>query len=302
VKPASWPKYMIEKRLSSGAVAYYWNPTKRDLDAGLTLHGEALGNSYGPAVERANELNRQLDAWRQGRGAVQSLDLQPGTGTLDWLIERYYRSRAFEKISARVQPGYRRELSLVTNQPPRTRQRAGTLRLSQISALFVDKLYARLLVGPKKKRRVRQANVCVSRVARAWEVVRRLYPKIVPTQNPFSEVICETDKQGIIPATRKEAYALSEAIAKKGHPHLSVVPLICFEWFQRPENVLDGYLTWADWRPSSRPRHVQVVHHKTGARVWQPLEDDQRALFPDSKRGSLVFHTVACPSFSLQDT
>ena len=123
--------------------------------------------------------------------------------------------------------------------------------------------------------------MCVSRVARAWEVVGRLYPKIVPTQNPFREVIRETDKQDIIPATREEAYALSEAIAKMGHPHLAVVPLICFEWFQRPENVLDGYLTWADWRPSSRPRHVQVIHHKTGTRVWQPLEDDQGALFPE---------------------
>jgi hypothetical protein len=61
--------------------------------------------------------------------------------------------------------------------------------------------------------------VCVSRVARAWEVVGRLYPKIVPTQNPFRQVIRETDKQDIIPATREEAYALSEAIAKMGHPH-----------------------------------------------------------------------------------
>ena len=237
--------------------------------------------NYGPAVERANELNRHLDAWRQGRAAIHSLDSQPGMGTVDWLVERYYRSRAFEKISARVQPSYRREQSLVTNQPLRTGKRAGTLRLSQISALFVDKLYAKLLVGPKKKGRVRQANVCVSRVARAWEVVRRLYPKVVPAQNPFREVIRETDKQDIIPATREEAYALSEAIANKGHPHLAVVPLICFEWFQRPENVLDGYLTWAGWRPSSRPRHVQVIHHKTGARVWQPLEDDQGALFPE---------------------
>jgi hypothetical protein len=221
---------------------------------GFTLHGEALGTNYGPAFERANELNRHLDAWRQGRAADQSLDRQPGMGTLDWLIERYYRSRAFEKISARVQPSYRRELSLITEHILKNGQRVGTLALSQISARFVDKLYGKLLVGPRKSRRVRQANMCISRVARAWEVVNRLYPKVVPTQNPFRDLIRDTDKKDIIPATREEAYALSDAIAKKGHPHLGVVPVICFEWFQRPENVLDGYLTWADWRPSSRPR------------------------------------------------
>lgn len=85
----------------------------------------------------------------------------------------------------------------------------------------------------------------------------------------------------MIPATREEAYALSCAIAAHGHRHLALAPLICFEWLQRPENVIDGYITWADWRPSSRPNHVQVFHHKTGERVWQPLEDETGPLFPE---------------------
>ena len=147
---------------------------------------------------------------------------------------------------------------------------------------------------------MQRANVCVSRIARAW-----LAPPIAKSRaysEPFREVIRETDKQDIIPATREEAYALSEAIAKKGHPHLAVVPLICFEWFQRPENVLDGYLTWADWRSSSQPRHLHVIHHKTGARVGNRLKTIRVLCFQNSKRGSLGFHAVACPSFSPQDT
>ena len=31
------------------------------------------------------------------------------------------------------------------------------------------------------------------------------------------------------------------------------VPLISFEWHQRPENVLAGHLTWADFRPPAHP-------------------------------------------------
>ena len=272
---------MIEKRLASGHVAYYWNPPATDLRKGFTLHREALGNSYAVAVQRAGELNRHLYDWRQGRGATRNLDLQPGFGTLDWLVERYYRSRAFERVSDRVRPSYRRELSLIANHMLKNGARAGSLLLGQISARFVDKLYGKLLVGPRKARRVRQANVCISRVARAWEAVHRLYPKAVPAANPFAGVERETGKTEIMPATREEAYALSAAIAAKGHPHLAMVPLICFEWLQRPENVLDGYITWADWRPPAGPRHVHVFHHKTGERVWQPLEDGEGPLFPE---------------------
>ncbi len=173
---------MIEKRLKSGAIAYYWNPPNTDIKKGFSLHREALGSEYGAAAQRSDELNQHLKDWRRGLGTTKDLDLQPGYGTLAWLVERYYRSREFERVSARVQPSYRRELSLVTDYQLRNGKQAGSLLLTQISARFVDKLYVKLLVGPKKKRRVRQANVCISRVARAWEVVRRLYPKVVPTR------------------------------------------------------------------------------------------------------------------------
>jgi integrase len=272
---------MIEKRLASGSVAYYWNPPVADLKKGFKLHREALGAEYGEAVQRAGVLNEHLYAWRQGRGAAKDLDLQPGFGTLDWLVERYYRSRAFEKVSDRVRPSYRRELSLVTDHLLKNGNRVGALLLGQISARFVDKLYGQLLVGGKKARRVRQANVCISRTARAWAAVQRLYPKVVPAANPFAGLERETAKTDITPATRDEAYALSAAIAANGHPHLALVPLICFEWLQRPENVLDGYITWADWRSSRMPQHVHVFHHKTGERVWQPLEDEAGLLFPE---------------------
>jgi hypothetical protein len=36
--------------------------------------------------------------------------------------------------------------------------------------------------------------------------------------------------------------------------------LICFEWLQRPENVLEGYIKWPDHQPPDHPNHVQVMH------------------------------------------
>jgi hypothetical protein len=83
------------------------------------------------------------------------------------------------------------------------------------------------------------------------------------------------------PASRAEAYALHHALIAAGEPHLAAVPLICFEWHQRPENVLTGHLTWADYRPGDRPNTVRVQHHKTGETVPLRLSDQDGPLFPE---------------------
>ena len=117
---------------------------------------------------------------------------------------------------------------------------------------------------------------------RAWKVVHRLHPKIVPNQNPWVGVVLDGETKEIVPATREEAFALSMAIAAQGHPHLAAVPLICFEWLQRPENVLSGHLVLGGHPAgSSHPNHVRIDHHKTGEKVLQPLEDAQGRSFPE---------------------
>jgi len=120
MKPVSWPRYVIEKALPSGRTAYYWNPPNRDLKAGFTLRRESLGFDYSAAIARANELNRHLDDWRKGRGLDKALDLQPGFGTLEWLVERYKRSRAWEKVSKRSRYEYERAFTLVLTHRTRS--------------------------------------------------------------------------------------------------------------------------------------------------------------------------------------
>jgi hypothetical protein len=48
------------------------------------------------------------------------------------------------------------------------------------------------------------------------------------------------------------------------------VAVICFEWLQRPENVMAGLLTWPDYRSKKWPHAVRIEHHKNKALVWQP--------------------------------
>ena len=92
---------MLAQRLKDGRTAYYWSPQKRVLHAGCTLRREALGLDYTDAIAKAELLNRHFDVCPQGRDAPKDLDLRPDFGSLKWLAERYKRSRACDKVSAR---------------------------------------------------------------------------------------------------------------------------------------------------------------------------------------------------------
>jgi hypothetical protein len=147
---------MIEKRLQDGAQGYYWRPHGRDIQKGFSIRGEALGSDYGTACDRANLLNSHLDAWRQGRNAPKDLDLQPGFGTIAWLIERYKRSRAWAKVSARSRPEYERAFRLVIGYKLTTGHVLGSVPVRALSARAVDKLYSALQTGERVDRRLRQ--------------------------------------------------------------------------------------------------------------------------------------------------
>ncbi|PPD07081.1 MAG: hypothetical protein CTY28_11355 [Hyphomicrobium sp.] len=272
---------MLAKHLKDGRTGYYWSPHKRDLKAGCTLHREALGTDYGAAIAKADLLNRHLDAWREGRGAPIDLDHRPGYGTLKWMVERYKRSRAWEKVSTRSRGDYERMFRLVLDYPTKTGQHLGGLPVAAMSARAVDKLYIGLQTSKRVEKRLRTANLAMTCMARAWDVVQRLYPQSVPVQNPFRGVEKDYGKGTTRPATREEAYALHAALLEAGELHLAAVPLICFEWHQRPENVLQGYLTWTDYRPAERPDTVRIQHHKTGELVLLPLWDNEGPLFPE---------------------
>jgi len=271
-----WPRYMVERRLADGRIAYYWRPRSKDRAAGYPGRSVPLGTDLAAAIERANDQNVALDAWR--RGTPRTLEETPRFGTIEWLFERYFRSRRFERLSARVQPDYRWFLSLIIEARTKTGARVGAADVADLTQDAADKLYLRI-VGEEK--RWRTANKAFGVAAIAWDLVHRGFPATVPAVNPFRGIDREHHTKAKPAASRTEAYALADALVALGHPHLALVPLICFEWHQRPENVIDGYLTWADYRPADRPNHAQIVHNKTGERVWKALSDRHGPLFPE---------------------
>ena len=48
--------------------------------------------------------------------------------------------------------------------------------------------------------------------------------------------------------------------------------MICFEWLQRPENVIAGHIKWPGYRTGPKPT-IRIEHHKTGAVIDHPLEE-----------------------------
>jgi hypothetical protein len=274
---------MREKPLKGGAVAYFWEPPKLYLDQGFTGHAEALGADYATAKARADLLNAHLDAWRTGRGSVAIEEAHQRFATMSWLIDRYFKSKAYEKkVSKRSDYEYRRALKRIEDLPTKTKigGTVGDLPVASITPAAVDKIYAGLQKG-KRGKRVRQANLSIDIMRRAWKVVRRLAPEVVPAENPWVGVERDTTTATKVAATRAEAYTLAYALRDMGEPHLGAAALICFEWHQRPEHVLAGDITWADYRPKERPDAVLVRHPKTGEKGWWPLDDEAGPLFPE---------------------
>ena len=205
--------------------------------------------------------------------------MQPGFGSLEWMIERYKRTPAWAKVSERSRPGYQRAFDYLTDLPRKSGGKVGDAALPSINAMAVDKIYQMLRQGPRGQL-TRQANLCILRVARAWDVVARLYPKDVPALNPFRGVELTYGKGERPAATREQAIALHQALVVAGERHLAAAPLVCLEWMQRPENVIAGCLAWTDYRPHERPNHVRIEHHKTGVMVWAALSDDDGEFSP----------------------
>jgi hypothetical protein len=68
-------------------------------------------------------------------------------------------------------------------------------------------------------------------------------------------------------------YDFAHGCIAAGEPEIAAVAVICFEWLQRPENVIAGYIKWSDYRAPSAPTIIRMAHHKTGTVAPHPLEE-----------------------------
>jgi hypothetical protein len=241
----------------------------------------ALGSDYNDACGvngeggKAATLNGLFDEWDARRRGLPMDDRRVIVGTVDWLFVAYKSSNAWtRKVAARSRPDYERVMRLLCETLDRKGNRIGRLILS-ITPAAADKLYDKITTGPDGKR-PRQAEKAVTIARRAWAVVRRLHPehfsKEVP--NPWVGVEMDSRTKSAKPAaTREQVYAFAWGCVDRGYPEVGAAAVVCFEWLQRPENVLAGYVRWSEYRGIQHPTMIRIEHHKTHKMVLHPLEE-----------------------------
>jgi hypothetical protein len=275
------PRYVRPRTLAGGQIAFYWIVPTYFRRLGCTIPNEPLGNNYEVACGadgksgRAAALNALFDEWTAKRDGEPVAGLVR-YGTVDWLFREYKQSKAYlKKVSPRSRPDYERTMLLVTDIATKKGDRIGDRTIKAITPVSADKIYEIIIAGPNGER-LRQGEKAVALCRRAWRVVHRLYPDQFHGEipNPWDGVTRQPrTKKTKAAVTRDLVYRFAWGCIENGQPGAAASAVICFEWLQRPENVLSGYLHWSDYRPLEAPNAIRIEHHKTGAVVWHPLEE-----------------------------
>jgi len=277
------PRFVVAKTLADGRVAFYFYVPGKYRKVGCTVANQPLGRDYAVACGedgnggRAAALNAQFDEWQEiRRGLPVTGERAPIYGTIRWLFQEYRRSKAYlEKVSIRSRPDYERTMQMIESIVTKRGDKLGDRKIRSVTPVSADKIYEIVLSG-RNAERPRQAEKAVALCRRAWRVVHRLHPgdfdRDVP--NPWDGVTIKRRAKAKKPAvTRDDVYRFAGGAIEHGRPEAAAAAVICFEWLQRPENVLAGVLRWPDYRSKEWPNAIKILHHKTGATVWHPLEE-----------------------------
>jgi hypothetical protein len=273
---------VIPKPLKSGRTGFYFNVPKLYLRAGCPRLNEPLGDDYVIACGRdgmggrAAILNRLFDEWNLARrGLPIPSDAAPAIGSVDWLFREFKQAKAYtEKVGKRSRKSYEWSMRAVCNTLNKKGIRIGSLPAKSITPRAADKLYD-TFIATKTGERLRRGEKLVTLCRKAWRVVHRLYPKEFDKEipNPWPGVTMKTRvKLTKHAVTRDQVYKFARGCVKHGEPECGAAAVICFEWLQRPENVVAGHIKWTGYRPPGKTT-IQVEHHKTGAVVEHPLEE-----------------------------
>jgi hypothetical protein len=277
----SLPRYVIAKLLASGTTGFYFTVPTRYRKMGCTISNEPLGSDYTIACGvdgkggRAAALNGLFDEWWKTKNG-EPVESIARYGTVDWLFREYKASERYKKrVSARTRPDYERLMQVIIDLPTKRGDRVGQRQIKSITPRAADMLYEQVCAGPNGPR-PRQGEKVVALCRAAWRVVHRLYPECFDREvpNPWDGVTMNQRTNATkAAATRKDVYRFAWAAREAGCAEAAAAAVICFEFLQRPENVLAGYLSWPDYRGKNAPTAIKINHHKTDAVVWHPLEE-----------------------------
>jgi hypothetical protein len=277
------PRFVEARRLANGLAAFYFCIPKYYRKLGCEIANEPLGTSYEAACGengkggRAATLNALFAEWndhRRGEPIAQAKIARHGS--IDWLFRQYKTEKAYtEKVSPRSRPDYERIMQLICDTVGKSGRRIGERQIIEVTPRAADKIYEKIINGPEGLR-LRQGEKVVGLCRKVWRIMRRLHPELFDKKhpNPWDDFTLKSrTKSKKHAVARDEVYKFAWGCISQGKPEPAAVAVICFEWLQRPENVVAGLLTWPDYRSKKWPHAVRIEHHKNKALVWHPLEE-----------------------------
>lgn len=270
------PRHVTPKRLVSGKTAYYYNVPTWARDLKCSVDNEPLGTDFAAMVSKAEAINARFDEWDTLRkGMPISTPNAPRYGTVDWLFREYKQTKAFTaKVAKRSRRDYEWAMGEVCDVLTKSGDRIGSKPVKDITPRVADKLYDKFIEKEGEGERLRTGEKLIGLCRKAWRIVRRLYPDAFPKDvpNPWTDLTMKSRIKKVKAAvTREDVYTFAHGAIELGEVEAAAVAVICFEWLQRPENVVGGHIKWDGYR-NGKPT-IRIEHHKTGQIVDHPLED-----------------------------
>tara|TARA_R110002110_G_scaffold64634_2_gene178536 strand:- start:81 stop:1316 length:1236 start_codon:yes stop_codon:yes gene_type:complete len=268
-KPAGWPKGMKPKVLRDGSVAYYWSPAPRHLKD-CPIAAEALGKDYAAAKARCDvTLNPLYIAWRNGEEAPSAPADLPGT--FKWLVASYQKSPRYARLSDKARRDYDKGLAWIEKHVRKDGLTFGDFKITDITPAAADRLYEKFCYRANGEARIPAANAAMRYARRAWNVMHREQPALVPAQNPFAKMGLIATDGGNEAATRTHLEIFAKQCDLEDRPMMAAAAYLSFDWLQREVDII-GAINWTLYRPGDRPDSMKIRHHKTGAWFWTPLD------------------------------
>lgn len=201
-------------------------------------------------------------------------------GTVEWLFEQYQASDIFKRrVGARSQADYRLIFKAISEIVTKHGNRFGQWPVDSVTPAGAEKIYAKMIDGEKHRRGEKVVMYCKT----VWRLMQPHHPKLfrADVPNPWIGVQLVKRTKAIKAAVDREAvYAFAWAAVEAGRPEAGAAAVICFEWLQRPENVIGGYVRWGDYKPGVS---IRIEHHKTGEMVQHPLTDGAVAFYAEAE-------------------
>ncbi|MGO4738597.1 hypothetical protein AB4099_18765 [Bosea sp. 2KB_26] len=287
------PRYTNRKWLTGARCwAYYFTVPSWARTRNCTVEDKALGTDRDAAYDYVETvLLKQFDSWRTG-GLSDLAPARGAVGTFDWLVTTFKAHKKYKDLSDGQRRNHERGFDMVANFVVKDGRRVGSLNLVGITTNMADRLLEKLGVVEEKdedgnvvmRERKTTVNHAMKSCRRAWNVVWRAEPKIVPKDNPFSKMGLDESSTPSVDATYEQLLAFVHCCDGNMRRSIGTAAMITWEWLQREEHIF-GALEASHYRPKERPDDVRIVHPKTGVEVWWPLFDPQQPgkvpLFPE---------------------